>query len=175
MTTTWTTKSGKTVTATPNQNMPATWLDVTVDGKPISSGRLITVADPQAAAVRQQMVAAGMTHVLACGKIPVGVPSEVAAQIQAAQKAAANRPESLESQRESLVAAIRGAGDQFEAAREYFFSEDTGRGAGKVAAAETAIKKAEKALADFDAAHPEIIAAIQAEEAEAAERFLRAD
>jgi len=173
---TWTSKSGKTITATPTDDMPATWLIVTVDAKQIGNGYLLPITDKQVpAAVATQMTAAGLTHVIVCGKIPVGVPSEVAEQIKAAQIAAANRPASLESQREVLVAAVLGAGDQFAATREAAFHNDAGRGWDKVKDAEAAIATAEKALADFDAAHPEILAGLKVEQDQAAERFLNAN
>lgn len=172
---TWTTKSGKTITATPDRMMPATWLHVTVDGAKIDNGYLIPITDKRAASVAAQLAAAGTTHVMICGKIPVGVSTAVAAEIQAAQQAAANRPPSLKSQREELVAAVQGAGDAYAAARESFFAEDTGRVLNKVHQAEAAIRTAEKALTDFDIAHPQVVAAIKAEQDEATARFLRAD
>lgn len=174
MTVTWTSKSGKTITATLDDNMP-TWLNVVVDGRGIGAGYVIPVTDKQASAVAAQCTDGGMTHVLICGKIPVGVPADVAAKIHAAQKQIESCPQSLESQRQLLVATIQGASDDCSTARERAFDRDTGEGWREVNRAEQAIRTAEKQLADFDAAHPEIIAAITAERDEATERFLRAD
>lgn len=119
--------------------------------------------------------AAGCSHVLLVGKVAIGVPVNVAPQIKAAQDAAA-LPPTLEQQRRSLVYAVAGAGDEWSAARERAFNADgTGTAWTRVNTLHAKIKDAEATLAAFDAAHPEILAAIKAEEAEAAERFLRAD
>lgn len=172
---TWTSKTGKTITATPSEYMPQTWLTVTVDGKQIKSGYLMSATDKDAANIAKQLVAAGLTHVVVCGTTPIGVPPDVAVQIKDAQAAASNRPISLESQREMLVAAVQGAGDVFSAARESAFNNDDGRGWDKVRQAEQTIKTAEQALADFDATHPDVIAKIKAEQRQSTERFLAAD
>jgi hypothetical protein len=78
-----------------------------------------------------------------------------------------NRPESLREQRQNLAADIRGALDDAGHARERAFNRDIGGIPGYEI---PAVVAARKALADFDAAHPEIAARIADDKAAAAER-----
>lgn len=65
-------------------------------------------------------------------------------------------------ERKVLVRAARAAADEMMAARERSFSRD--KGMAPAQAATKAARAAEKALFDFDAAYPEVLAAIKAEQ-----------
>jgi hypothetical protein len=78
------------------------------------------------------------------------------------------KAEKLRQQRHNLLCAIRGSVDDWSAHRERCFRQDTGLHG--MAPFETKVAAAEQALAEFDTAHPEVIAAIEAEKAEAGAR-----
>jgi len=76
-------------------------------------------------------------------------------------------PEGLRGQRRDLVAAIRGAGDEAWAARERAFQADIG---GIPSYDTPKVRAARAALVAFDAAHPEVVAALAAAKAADADR-----
>lgn len=79
----------------------------------------------------------------------------------------------LEQTRRNLVASIRGLIDESDAAFERAHErEDVMAWPSKIKA-DAKVEEARRALTDFDAAHPEIVAAIRGEQRERAERFLR--
>ena len=78
------------------------------------------------------------------------------------------KAEKLRQQRNDLACGVAGAVDDLGAHRERCFQQDTGFHG--MAPFEAKIAGAEKALAEFDAAHPEVIAAIKAEQADATAR-----
>ena len=115
--------------------------------------------------------------VLRVGKATLVLTGETVAAIDVAVDAIededavdAGRPE-----RDRLTDARAAAVDAWAAARERAFGQDTGRGWDQVAAARAALDAAERALADFDAACPEVVAEIKAEQSETTARFLAAD
>jgi len=71
-------------------------------------------------------------------------------------------------ERKALVRAARAAADEMMDARDRAFSRD--KGMAPAQAATQAARAAEKALLDFDAAYPEVLAAIEAERAAKVER-----
>lgn len=161
---TWTTPGGRTVTVTPDTYAPHIWLTVTVDGQ-VGDGQLLHVDDGKLAKLAPQLRAAGYSHAIACGAAAIGVPPELVDQIRALQGTARNQPKSLREQRDDLVLARAAALDALSAARERAFAGDTGRGWDEVRKADEAVRAAEQALAEFDAAHPEVAAQIEAEQA----------
>lgn len=160
---TWTTPGGRTITVTPDTYAPQTWLTVTIDGQ-IGDGQLLPVDDGRLAKLAPQLRAAGYSHAIACGAAAIGVPADLVDQITALQ-GTGNRPKSLREQRDDLVADRAAALDALSAARERAFAADTGRGWDQVRKADDAVRAAEQALAEFDSAHPEVVAQIEAEQA----------
>lgn len=84
---------------------------------------------------------------------------------------------SLESQRRDLVAAVQGWADEVQYTGAVAADSD---GASAIPwqrrdGAIDRLQQAERELAAFDTAHPEIVAAIRAERQAATERFLRQD
>jgi hypothetical protein len=81
----------------------------------------------------------------------------------------------LEEQRRDLVASIRGLIDESDAAFERAHAREDVMAWEIKRRHDARVDEARRALTDFDAAHPEIIAAIRAEQQERTERFLRQD
>ena len=107
--------------------------------------------------VRVRVRGAGMMWVLQTTP-PVALTDAERDTIEAAMNAAyAARPRSLAEQRAELVAAVTAAWRRWEDAREAAFAADHGQ---LPTLAE--VEAARAALAAFDAAHPEIAAAIKA-------------
>jgi hypothetical protein len=78
------------------------------------------------------------------------------------------KTEKLRNQRRDLACGVAGAVDDLGAHRERCYRQDTGFYG--MAPFEARIISAQKALAEFDAAHPEMIVEIKAEQAEATAR-----
>lgn len=115
----------------------------------------------------------GKSYVAAVGKLAL-TKDEVDTVWAAIKTAEANTSEGrirqLRGEREALLLNVRCAHDDVMSARERAFGEDTGRLWGAVTQAEESARIAENALKDWDASHPEVIAAIKAENKAKAER-----
>lgn len=171
----YTSKTGKKISVELDAKRPG-YLHVAVDGTRLEDAfGVLSMDAPRiiASPKRRDLVAAGITHVLVCGQHLVSCPAEIAAQIEAQVAELAAAPPSLEEQRADLVAELQGAQDAKDAAQERAYNSDTGRGWDKVRKLDAEIEAARQALADFDRAYPEVIAAIEAERREATERFER--
>lgn len=139
--------AGKPSSQEPYRIPPIQGMRYGVGDKPV-----IVLTDEQAETVRAAMRAADETLRVAYEQTDEG------------------RTSALMTERINLVAAVVGAYDAWSAARERAFDEDTGVGF----PTEDHINAAKRALADFDAAHPEIKAVIDAARDEERERNIRA-
>jgi hypothetical protein len=81
----------------------------------------------------------------------------------------------LDQQREELVGIANDEWRKAQRMMDHAMDEDTGAEMSKAVAQEKAAQAASQAVRDFDAAHPEILAAIKAKNAEDVARFLRYD
>lgn len=114
---------------------------------------------------------AGITHSVGSGKVTVGLTADDMAAYAAACVEDPNAArKALEIECRALVATIAGLYDDQSAAYERAHARQDPRAMAIRARYDAPIAEAEAALASFDAAHPEIIAAIKAERAEATER-----
>lgn len=168
-TTTIHTPSGKAVEIT----MTGSICGVSCEATVAELGLRGTPVGPLPLPVPQQ----GATHYIKIGKNAVGLSADAAAAIETArgteQAAWDASPEGqrvrLERQRESLEMDISLAADRQMGRRERAWARD-----GYASIDSAAETTARAALAAFDAAHPEILGAMKAERAEAADRLVRA-
>jgi hypothetical protein len=142
----------------------AAWVYAKVDGKTAA-----TVLGPGRLSKPQTVDSITYTHRIG----NVGVAAEelplIEAALTEANREAAQSPAGLREQRLTLQAKIRGVLDETEAARERGYNEDIGR----IPSYDSpAYRAAKQALADFDATHPEIKAAIEAEKQESIKRHM---
>lgn len=148
-----------TLTAELSQGMGnTTTLKLVLNGKQVVDGVPGVVSRTQAAKLPKEF-----THIL--GAYPLRA-DEIAAY-DAARKAQP-RTVDLRRQREMLALTLQGAQDEERAAKAAAW--DAGNETAAVAGTSQTVKDAEAALADFDATHPEVVAAIRQEKAEMAER-----
>jgi hypothetical protein len=134
-----------------------TYTTIRIDGEEVGSH-----VGPHHAAPKEALKAAGPEYVAAIG--PLLLTAEQAAQIEAVyNEVRATIPANLNFAREQLVRAVNIAGDAWAAAQAAAQDNDTMGSyyAGPDARHQDAIAKAEQALADFDAAHPEIAAGLR--------------
>lgn len=125
----------------------------------------------------------GATHYLDAYKHSIGLDATNAQIVRDAiedfraayQVSPAGQVELLRKQRRDLQDEIAGMWDAMDEAKEQAFAVDTGAGWDKVKQYQGNAEAAKAALAEFDAAHPEIIAAITAEKDAATARFLAND
>ena len=109
----------------------------------------------------------GKTYVATVGKLALTTDEYNAVQtaIKAAEGATIEgRIRALRQEREGLRINVQAALDDMTAARERAFDEDTGSLWGDVTRAEAEVETAQQALREWDASHPEVIAAIKADE-----------
>lgn len=130
---------------------------VTVDGKFAADGY------PE----RLRQAKADVTHHIG-GKI--GLTAAEAAIVETAL-----RQPSLADQRRRLVTRYAGLIEVREAAWERGLEHDGSRAAQQAADVDAQIRQAEEALVEFDAAHPEVLQALEAAKAERRASFERAD
>lgn len=142
----------------------AAWVYAKVDGKTdsviLGPGRL---SKPQTHNGRTYTHHIGHVGILA-GELPL-----IEAALAEARTAAAQTPEGLREHRLTLVARISGALDQTEQERERAFDRDIG---GIPSYDSPAYRAAKRALEEFDAAHPEIKAALEQERQERINRHM---
>ena len=146
-----TAKTGQTITV----SLRGTTLEVALDGKTVASGSLQELATPRG----------DVTHHLG-GK--VGFTAAEAETLRAAQRAAS--PPSPAEQRRLLAARPGGLQDERLAAYERGHASDGSAAHAAAGRWDAEIEAARQALAEFDAAHPEVLAAIRAEKSEIAAR-----
>lgn len=128
-----------------------------LDGKQVGEGRM------------SKAPVKGMgTRWIACGKVLL-TDEEHEAAAAACREIFAARPRKVT--REALVAACRAASDDWSAARQSFIGSDGCR-PNRTKEAEAAMEAAYKALADYDAAHPEETARREAANKAKAERAM---
>lgn len=172
-----TTQDGRTLEIGVKRYIPGSWVaTATLNGTHAAMGSVLALEPKLKARLP------GITHYIP-GTAPIALRAEEAqillAAIAAGEQADLETPEAqierLRTERRERVgdiqAAIEEQADAFEAAHT---REDVLAWQIK-ARHEPAIAAARAALAAFDAAHPDIIAAIRAEQEERAERFLRRD
>lgn len=172
-----TTKDGRTLEVSVKRYLPGSWTAIaTLDGAYAANGSVLDLT-PQ---VKAQLP--GFTHYV-LGKSPIALKADEAqillAAIAAGERADRETPEAqierLRTERRQLVGDVQSAieeqADAYEAAhaREDVLAERI------QASHEPAIATARAAVQAFDAEHPEIVAAIRAEQQERTERFLRQD
>lgn len=168
-----TTKTGRTLEIRVRRDILDQFSAVaTLDGERAASGT------PQKLDRATARKLPGFTHYIPDHRAPIALTTAEAEALSAAIAAAerddpATQARALRDERRNLVgdvlAAIEGQSDAFERAHA---REDVRAWDIKLSH-EPKIEAAQAALAAFDAAHPEIVAAIRAEKAEAAERFAR--
>jgi hypothetical protein len=142
----------------------AAWVYAKVDGKTDA-----TVLGP--GKLNKSVTANGRTYTHRIGN--VGILAEELPAIESAlaqaNHEAAQSPAGLREQRLTLVAKIAGALDETEAARERAYNRDIG---GIPSYDSPKYRAAKQALAEFDAAHPEIKAALERERQESIKRHM---
>lgn len=171
------TKAGQTLEIGVKRYLRGSWIAIaTLDGKYAARGSVLDL-EPN---VKAQLP--GFTHYV-LGKAPIAIKADEAeillAAIAAGEQSDRETPEAqierLRTERRQLVgdvqAAIEEQSDAYESAhaRQDVMAEQI------KARHEPAIAAARAAVRAFDAAHPEITAAIRAEQQERTERSLRRD
>lgn len=170
MTITWTSSIGNQISA----EIVGDKVKVVVDQKFIGTALAPVRAAMVGGDLRLALERARRSHVLLVNgpkKTPVGIDEKTANAIYDAIKSS---PKTLEELRESLASEKMTAMDAWGAAREAAFAAG-GDGWDRVKTTESKVVAAEEALAGFDAAHPEIVAAVDTERKAATERFMDAD
>jgi hypothetical protein len=142
----------------------AAWVYAKVDGKTdatvLGPGRL---SKPQMHEGRIYTHHIGHVGILA-DELPL-----IESALAEANREASQTPAGLREQRLTLVAAIAGALDETEAARERGYNEDIGR----IPSYDSPeYRAAKQALAEFDATHPEVKAALEQERQESIKRHM---
>ena len=121
---TWTSRGGKQVKV---EVADEATLAVKVDGKLLGEHRGGMLAAKYAKGIVEQLAAAGCSHCLLVGKVPVGVPAEVAPLIEAARAAAGAAAEAHRYRNLTGVAELRAAVDEaaaYHRARDRFVAND---------------------------------------------------
>jgi len=106
------------------------------------------------------------------GRVCLRQPQLDALLAEAEQAAAARRtsPEGLRAERRGLLDCIAGEVSAVRSARERQFADESGCARPLPGYDSPAVRAAEAALAEFDRAHPDVVAAVEAERAEVARR-----
>jgi hypothetical protein len=173
-----TTQSGKAVRVVHARYLDSALATVYLDGKKVAVSQ--RMYDISTMLRKGQTAPAGVTNVI--GRVCFTAPeaTTIRAALDAQQAEIDKEPrvaeQKLRDKRRSLLDAIRGWEDEAESAtnRAWSRGEEAEAFCGaKVITARAEAKTARQALADFDAANPQVIATIERERSEDADRFAR--
>ena len=171
------TRDGRTLEVSVKRYLPGSWVAVArLDGVMAGRGSVLELAPK----LKAQLP--GYTHYV-LGKAPIALLADEAATLlaaiaageQADRETVAVQAERARNERRQLVGDVQAAIDDQAHAYEAAHARQDVLAEQIKAQYEPAIAAARAALQAFDAAHPEIVATMRAEQAERTDRFLRQD